>query len=79
MIEEINGFFILQVNLDSKTKRNLATAVQSPSHSTFDQAQKSIQAIIEGGGYCRFLKSELYLELVNPEIKPELSMKSSEE
>ena len=38
-----------------------------PNQSTFDQAQKRIQGLLEADSYIRFLKSDLYLELIHPE------------
>jgi regulator of G-protein signaling len=38
-----------------------------PNHTTFDQAQKRVQGLLEADAYSRFLKSELYMELLHPE------------
>ncbi|CAL8143697.1 unnamed protein product [Orchesella dallaii] len=66
-----NDFIIPQapkeVNLDALTKDSLVTKMAQPTHSTFDQAQKRIQGLLEADAYSRFLKSELYMELLHPE------------
>ncbi|ODN06472.1 Regulator of G-protein signaling 4 [Orchesella cincta] len=66
-----NDFIIPQapkeVNLDSLTKDSLVTKMAQPTHTTFDQAQKRIQGLLEADAYSRFLKSELYMELLHPE------------
>lgn len=66
-----NDFIIPQapkeVNLDTLTKDSLVTKMSQPTHTTFDQAQKRIQGVLEADAYSRFLKSDLYLELVHPE------------
>lgn len=72
-----NDFIIPQapkeVNLDSLTKDGLAEKIAQPTHSTFDQAQKRIQGLLEADAYSRFIKSDLYLELVHPEKYPQSS------
>lgn len=40
---------------------------QPPTHLLFDQAQKKVQNLLESDAYPRFLKSDLYLELLYPE------------
>jgi len=59
----------LQVNLDALTRDSLVEKIAQPSASPslFDSAQKRVQGILEADAYSRFLKSELYLELVHPE------------
>lgn len=68
-LQILNIFFVLflQVNLDSLTKDSLVTKMAQPTHTTFDQAQKRIQGLLEADAYSRFLKSELYMELLHPE------------
>lgn len=56
-----------QINLDSQMKDSLAQKIAQPTHATFDLAQKRIQGLLESDAYSRFLKSDLYLELVYPE------------
>lgn len=69
--EKLNPIFfslsIKQINLDALTKDSLVTKMAQPTHSTFDQAQKRIQGLLEADAYSRFLKSDLYLELLHPE------------
>jgi regulator of G-protein signaling 3/regulator of G-protein signaling len=66
-----NDFIVAQapkeVNLDSLTREGLVSKMLTPNATTFDQAQKRIQGLLEGDAYIRFLKSDLYLELLHPE------------
>lgn len=55
----------LQVNLDSKTRMQTITNLDDPQISTFEVAQKKIQALMEKDSYQRFLESDIYLQLVN--------------
>lgn len=66
------SFFFSQVNLDSLTKDSIVLKMAQPTQTTFDQAQKRIQGVLEADAYSRFLKSDLYLELVHPERYDEL-------
>ncbi|XP_048472533.1 regulator of G-protein signaling 3-like isoform X2 [Rhincodon typus] len=55
-----------EVNLDSHTREVTSTNVLSPTHSTFDLAQKRIFGLMEKDSYPRFLRSQFYLDLSNP-------------
>lgn len=63
-----------QINLDSQLKDSLASKIAQPTHTSFDQPQKRIQGLLESDAFPRFLKSDLYLELVHPEEYQELSL-----
>nr|XP_028570523.1 regulator of G-protein signaling 3 isoform X9 [Podarcis muralis] len=54
-----------EVNLDSYTREHTKDNMQSISRSSFDLAQRRIYALMEKDPYPRFLRSELYLDLVN--------------
>jgi len=58
------------VNLDGLTKAELITSTSQANYTTFDQAQKRIQGMLEADAFLRFLQSDLYLELVHPENYP---------
>ncbi|CAG7836474.1 unnamed protein product, partial [Allacma fusca] len=66
-----NDFIVPQapkeVNLDAITREGLVGKMAQPNQTTFDQAQKRIQSLLEADAYIRFLKSDLYLELIHPE------------
>lgn len=53
-----------EVNLDSNTRAATINNICNPNRHAFDQAQKRIQGLMEKDSYPRFLKSELYLELI---------------
>jgi regulator of G-protein signaling len=69
----LNEFIVPQspkeINLDSITRESLISQLSTgpPTPNTFDQAQKRTQGLLESDAYQRFLKSELYMELVYPE------------
>jgi len=77
--QKIYNEFILpqspkEINLDAITRDSLITKMlQPPCHTTFDQAQKRTQGVLEADAYQRFLKSDLYLELIYPERYAESS------
>ncbi|KAK4001948.1 hypothetical protein OUZ56_003811 [Daphnia magna] len=56
-----------QVNLDAETRAMTLANVQSdsPDQHAFDQAQRKIQHMMERDSYQRFLKSDLFLQVVN--------------
>nr|XP_034992682.1 regulator of G-protein signaling 3 isoform X8 [Zootoca vivipara] len=54
-----------EVNLDSYTREHTKDNMQSISPGSFDLAQRRIYALMEKDPYPRFLRSELYLDLVN--------------
>jgi len=59
-----------KVNLDPLTRSTILNKIISnhPDGETFDEAQKRIQYLMEQDPYARFLKSELFLELIHPEL-----------
>ena len=54
-----------QINLDSKTREMTAENMSSPNRHTFEQAQKRIQALMEKDSYPRFLRSDVYQDLIS--------------
>ncbi|XP_032088419.1 regulator of G-protein signaling 3 isoform X5 [Thamnophis elegans] len=60
-----------EVNLDSYTREHTKENLQNISWGCFDLAQRRIYGLMEKDSYPRFLRSELYLDLINPR-KPSL-------
>ncbi|XP_035247373.1 regulator of G-protein signaling 3-like isoform X8 [Anguilla anguilla] len=54
-----------EVNLDSYTREHTKDNLQDITRSSFDLAQKRIYGLMEKDSYPRFLRSELYMDLVN--------------
>ncbi|VUZ55037.1 unnamed protein product, partial [Hymenolepis diminuta] len=54
-----------EINLDSVTRDQTIAELASPSTHTFENAQKRIQALMERDSYGRFLRSDLFLTLLN--------------
>ncbi|XP_026568169.1 regulator of G-protein signaling 3 isoform X2 [Pseudonaja textilis] len=55
-----------EVNLDSYTREYTKENLQNISWGCFDLAQRRIYGLMEKDSYPRFLRSELYLDLINP-------------
>lgn len=55
----------LKVNLDSYTREHTKDNLQSVTRGCFDLAQKRIFGLMEKDSYPRFLRSDLYLDLIN--------------
>lgn len=56
--------FLFQVNLDTETRMSTIANIDNPPLETFDRAQRRIQGLMEKDSYQRFLKSELYINLL---------------
>ncbi|XP_032721552.1 regulator of G-protein signaling 3 isoform X1 [Lontra canadensis] len=54
-----------EVNLDSYTREHTKINLQSVTRGCFDLAQKRIFGLMEKDSYPRFLRSDLYLDLIN--------------
>ncbi|KAM7542279.1 hypothetical protein Aperf_G00000007396 [Anoplocephala perfoliata] len=54
-----------EINLDSVTREQTVADLATPSAHTFENAQKRIQALMERDSYGRFLRSDLFLTLLN--------------
>ncbi|XP_044520021.1 regulator of G-protein signaling 3 isoform X1 [Gracilinanus agilis] len=54
-----------EVNLDSYTREHTKENLQNVTRACFDLAQKRIYGLMEKDSYPRFLRSELYLDLIN--------------
>ncbi|MBN3294541.1 RGS3 protein, partial [Polypterus senegalus] len=57
-----------EVNLDSKTREDTFHHIQHPTPTTFDKAQKRVYGLMEKDPYQRFLRCDLYLSLLDPEL-----------
>ncbi|CAF0860381.1 unnamed protein product [Didymodactylos carnosus] len=53
-----------QVNLDIETRVSTIACLDNPTVDVFDHAQRRIQGLMEKDSYQRFLKSELYINLL---------------
>ncbi|XP_064650359.1 regulator of G-protein signaling 3-like isoform X2 [Lineus longissimus] len=66
--EIYNDFVAVQapreVNLDSKTREITGDNIDKPNKHTFEQAQKKVQALMEKDSYPRFLRSDVYMQLL---------------
>ncbi|KAJ8285652.1 hypothetical protein GJAV_G00029390 [Gymnothorax javanicus] len=65
-----------EVNLDSHTREHTKDSLQNVSRSCFDLAQRRIYGLMEKDSYPRFLRSELYMDLVNQK-KPQSTAASA--
>ncbi|KFO21541.1 regulator of G-protein signaling 1 [Fukomys damarensis] len=54
-----------QINIDFHTQESTAKKIKSPTPTCFDEAQKIIYTLMEKDSYPRFLKSDIYLNLLN--------------
>ncbi|XP_036058777.1 regulator of G-protein signaling 18 [Onychomys torridus] len=53
-----------EVNLDFHTKEVIAKSITQPTLQCFDPAQSRVYQLMEQDSYTRFLKSEIYLHLI---------------
>ncbi|KAG2461259.1 RGS2 protein, partial [Polypterus senegalus] len=54
-----------EINIDHQTKEVIKLHLQMPDVTCFDVAQKQIYSLMEKDSYPRFIKSEIYLNIVN--------------
>ncbi|XP_022364487.1 regulator of G-protein signaling 1 isoform X2 [Enhydra lutris kenyoni] len=54
-----------QINIDFHTREATAKKIKAPTPTCFDEAQKIIYTLMEKDSYPRFLKSNMYLNLLN--------------
>ncbi|XP_004484536.1 regulator of G-protein signaling 1 isoform X2 [Dasypus novemcinctus] len=54
-----------QINIDFCTRESTAKKIKTPTPTCFDEAQKIIYTLMEKDSYPRFLKSDIYLNLLN--------------
>nr|XP_023665366.1 regulator of G-protein signaling 3-like [Paramormyrops kingsleyae] len=66
-----------EVNLDAQTREQTKDNLQNITCSCFDQAQRKIYGLMERDSYPRFLRSELYLDLINQKKANSTSASSS--
>lgn len=65
-----------QVNLDGKTLEMTQQTMKKPNRYTFDAAQKHVFALMNKDSYPRFIRSEVYKQLVANAIQPYHKKKS---
>ncbi|XP_003785658.1 regulator of G-protein signaling 18 [Otolemur garnettii] len=53
-----------EVNLDFHTKEIIAKSITQPTLHSFDAAQSRVYQLMEQDSYTRFLKSDIYLDLI---------------
>lgn len=70
-------FFPHQVNLDSYTRDHTKDNLQNVTRSCFELAQRRIYGLMEKDSYPRFLRSELYVDLINQKKASSTSTSSS--
>ncbi|XP_009668039.1 regulator of G-protein signaling 1 [Struthio camelus] len=63
--EFVQADAIKQINIDYHTREATAKRAQDPTHTSFDEAQKTVYILMERDSYPRFLKSKAYLNLLN--------------
>ncbi|XP_061703508.1 regulator of G-protein signaling 3a isoform X3 [Syngnathoides biaculeatus] len=66
-----------EVNLDSYTRDHTKDNLQNVTRSCFELAQRRIYGLMEKDSYPRFLRSELYLDLINQKKASSTSTSSS--
>uniref|UniRef100_A0A8C9P0M1 Regulator of G-protein signaling 1 n=1 Tax=Spermophilus dauricus TaxID=99837 RepID=A0A8C9P0M1_SPEDA len=59
------AFVHSDINIDFRTRESTAKKIKAPTHTCFDEAQKIIYTLMEKDSYPRFLKSNIYLNLLN--------------
>lgn len=57
--------FTFQINIDYQMREATAKRARDPTHTSFDEAQKTVYVLMERDSYPRFLKSKAYLNLLN--------------
>ncbi|XP_010165842.1 regulator of G-protein signaling 1 [Antrostomus carolinensis] len=63
--EFVQSDAIKQINIDHQMREATAKRAQDPTHTSFDEAQKTVYILMERDSYPRFLKSKAYLNLLN--------------
>ncbi|OXB56472.1 hypothetical protein ASZ78_013404 [Callipepla squamata] len=63
--EFVQSDAIKQINIDHQMREATAKRAQEPTHTSFDEAQRTIYILMERDSYPRFLKSKTYLNLLN--------------
>ncbi|ELW67224.1 Regulator of G-protein signaling 18 [Tupaia chinensis] len=53
-----------EVNLDFHTKEVITKSITQPTLRSFDAAQSRVYQLMEQDSYTRFLKSDIYLDLI---------------
>lgn len=56
--------FVFQINIDSSTRDAIIKSIQEPTQTCFEEAQKIVYMHMEMDSYPRFLKSEMYQNLL---------------
>ncbi|XP_041133072.1 regulator of G-protein signaling 8-like isoform X1 [Polyodon spathula] len=54
-----------EVNIDFQTREMTRRSLQEPTPSCFDEAQGKVHSLMEKDSYPRFLRSKIYMDLLN--------------
>lgn len=52
------------MNIDAHLRTEIGEALSTSKRELFNEAQLKIQGLLEGGSFARFLRSDLYTDLV---------------
>ncbi|NXN98928.1 RGS1 protein, partial [Rhinopomastus cyanomelas] len=63
--EFVQSDAVKQINIDYRMREATAKRAQEATHTSFDEAQKTVYVLMERDSYPRFLKSRAYLNLLN--------------
>ncbi|MBN3307144.1 RGS4 protein, partial [Amia calva] len=63
--EFVDPHALKEINIDCHIRETIEMALQEPDFSCFDEAQKHIYSVMEKDSWPRFLKSDVYLNLVH--------------
>lgn len=64
------------MNLESVLRSQIEKNLSTVNKSTFDEAQKRIQTLLENDSYIRFLQSDLYIDLARSEAERQMHERS---
>ncbi|NXX93155.1 RGS1 protein, partial [Centropus bengalensis] len=64
-LDFVHSDAVKQINIDYQMREATAKQAQDPTHTSFDEAQRTVYILMERDSYPRFLKSKAYLNLLN--------------